>query len=83
MSKATAACVVVFFATSLSLAYMASHRTGNGSVIKAAVKAQAVKTVAGTVDAKTLETKAADVKSQQPVTEQTTPAGSAAKDIPN
>ena len=83
MSKATAACVVVFFATSLSLAYMASHRTGNGSVIKAAVKAQAVKTVAGTVDAKTLETKATDVKSQQPVTEQTTPAGSAAKDIPN
>ena len=83
MSKATAACVVVFFATSLSLAYMASHRTGNGSVIKAAVKAQAVKTDAGTVDAKTLETKATDVKSQQPVTEQTTPAGSAAKDIPN
>ena len=82
MSKATAACVVVFFATSLSLAYMASHRTGNGSVIKAAVKAQAVKTVAGTVDAKTLETKATDGKSQ-PVTEQTTPAGSAAKDIPN
>ena len=83
MSKATAACVVVFFATSLSLAYMASHRTGNGSVIKAAVKAQAVKTDAGTVDAKTLETKATDGKSQQPVTEQTTPAGSAAKDIPN
>ena len=83
MSKATAACVVVFFATSLSLAYMASHRTGNGSVIKAAVKAQAVKTDVGTVDAKTLETKATDGKSQQPVTEQTTPAGSAAKDIPN
>ncbi len=46
MSKATAACVAVFFATSLTLAYLSSHRTGNGSVVKAAtqaVKAEAVK----------------------------------------
>lgn len=43
MSKATAACVAVFFATSLTLAYMASHRTGNGSVINNAVKTEAVK----------------------------------------
>ena len=83
MSKATAACVVVFFATSLTLAYLASHRTGNGSVIKAAVKSQAVKTDATAVDNKTLETKTIDVESQQPVSEQKTPAGSAAKDIPN
>lgn len=43
MSKATAACVAVFFTTSLTLAYMASHRAGNGSVISNAVKAEAVK----------------------------------------
>ena len=84
MSKATAVCVAVFFATSLTLAYMASHRTGNGSVIKStvvngAVKSQAIKTdAAATVDSKALETKITDTKS-----EQTTPAGSAAKDIPN
>ena len=73
MSKATAACVIVFFATSLTLAYMASHRTGNGSVIKSAVKTQVVPA----------ETKTTDVESQQPVSQQTTPAGNAAKDIPN
>lgn len=73
MSKATAACVVVFFATSLTLAYMASHRAGSGSVISGAVKSQAVKT-----ESAPAETKAVDVQS-----EQTTPAGSAAKDIPN
>ena len=83
MSKATAACVVVFFATSLTLAYLASHRTGNGSVIKAAVKSQAVKTDATAVDNKTLETKAIDTESQKPLSQQKTPAGSAAKDIPN
>lgn len=73
MSKATAACVVVFFATSLTLAYMASHRAGSGSVISGAVKTQAVKT-----ESAPAETKAVDA---QP--EQTTPVGSAAKDIPN
>ena len=39
LSKLTAACVLVFFCTSLTLAYMASHRAGNGSVIKAQSKA--------------------------------------------
>ncbi len=46
MSKATAICVTVFFATSLTLAYMASHRTGNGSVVKAVVNTQEVKSEA-------------------------------------
>ena len=73
MSKATAACVVVFFATSLTLAYMASHRAGSGSVIKSVVKTQAVKT-----ESLPTETNAVDAQS-----EHTTPAGSAAKDIPN
>jgi preprotein translocase subunit SecG len=67
MSKATAICVVVFFATSLTLAYMSSHRTDNGSVIK--MQAETVKPVV----AQPLETKPAE----------TTPAGNAAKDIPN
>jgi preprotein translocase subunit SecG len=35
MSRATAGFVVVFFSTSLTLAYMASHKEGRGSVIKA------------------------------------------------
>ena len=70
MSKATAICVVVFFATSLTLAYIASHRIGNGSVIKTqSTKTETVKPVA----AQPLETKPAE----------TTPTGNAAKDIPN
>ncbi|MDP1657810.1 MAG: preprotein translocase subunit SecG [Methylotenera sp.] len=35
MSRATAVFVVVFFTTSLTLAYMASHKESSGSVIKA------------------------------------------------
>jgi preprotein translocase subunit SecG len=35
MSRATAVFVFIFFCTSLSLAYMASHKNGNGSVVKA------------------------------------------------
>lgn len=34
MSRATAICVVIFFATSLTLAYLASHKATGGSVIK-------------------------------------------------
>lgn len=70
MSKATAICVTIFFATSLTLAYMASHRTGNGSV----VKVQEVKSEA----AKTAETKPAETAPAE-----TAPAGNVAKDIPN
>lgn len=35
MSRATAVFVVIFFSTSLTLAYMASHKEGGGSVVKA------------------------------------------------
>ena len=80
LSKLTAACVVVFFTTSLTLAYMSSHRIGNGSVIKTqSTKTETVKPVAvqpGAVQpgaVQPLETKPAE----------TTPAGNAAKDIPN
>ncbi len=37
MSRATAICVVVFFATSLTLAYLSSHKSTGGSVIKPSV----------------------------------------------
>ncbi|PKO53802.1 MAG: preprotein translocase subunit SecG [Betaproteobacteria bacterium HGW-Betaproteobacteria-2] len=35
MSRATAICVVIFFAASLSLAYISGHRSEAGSVVKA------------------------------------------------
>ena len=79
MSKATAICVAVFFVTSLTLAYMASHRVGNGSVVKAAVKAQTVKIDAKPAETKSTETTPSSVITKIPVT----PAGNAAKDIPN
>ena len=72
MSKATAICVAVFFATSLTLAYMASHRAGNDSVVKAAVKSQEIK-----VDTKPVETKSTET------TPSSAPVGNAAKDIPH
>jgi preprotein translocase subunit SecG len=78
MSKATAICVAVFFATSLTLAYMASHRAGNGSVVKAAVKAQEIK-----VDAKSAETKSTETTPSTKTTAPVAPVGNAAKDIPN
>ncbi len=72
LSKATAACVTVFFITSLTLAYLASHKS-SGSVVKAAgsvVVAPVAKPVA--------ETKPVDAKPAE-----TTPAGGSAKDVPN
>lgn len=35
LSKLTAVFVAIFFVTSLTLAFMASHRSGSGSVVKA------------------------------------------------
>ena len=35
LSRATAICVVIFFSTSLTLAYLASHKDAGGSVVKA------------------------------------------------
>ena len=74
LSRATAVCVVVFFATSLTLAYMASHRAGSGSVIKTATQASQVKTdAAKPVESKSTETTPAETSS----------SSNAAKDIPN
>ena len=37
MSRATAGFVIIFFSTSLTLAYMSSHKDGGGSVVKASI----------------------------------------------
>ncbi len=74
LSKITAACVVVFFATSLSLTYMASHRTG-GSVVKAPPAAKPVET-------KPLETNAITVEPVGAAPSANADAGSAAKEVP-
>ena len=85
MSKATAICVAVFFATSLTLAYMASHRAGNSSVLGATVNAQAEKVTEVKSDVKPVETKSTETtpSTTTPSTTTPVPTGNAAKDIPN
>ncbi len=71
LSRATAFSVTVFFATSLALAYIASHRSSSGSVIKvpAAVETQ--------VDAEAASTEV------MPALPDSVPAASTAEDVPN
>ncbi|MGJ8620901.1 MAG: preprotein translocase subunit SecG [Methylophilaceae bacterium] len=71
LSRATAFSVTVFFATSLALAYIASHRSSSGSVIKVPV---AVETQ---VDADTASTEVT------PALPDSVPAASTAEDVPN
>lgn len=63
MSRATAGFVAVFFATSLTLAYMASNKAGDASVVKAhAAKAvDAAKAPTVNSEAKKSEAPAAEV----------------------
>ena len=69
LSKTTAVCVTVFFITSLTLAYLASHRAGGGSVVKAAAQAVEVK---------------ADVKpAAETKPTEAAPTSGSAKDVPN
>ena len=42
MSRATAIFVLIFFTTSLTLAYMSSHKEGSGSVVKAMAEKNSV-----------------------------------------
>ncbi|MDI1362168.1 preprotein translocase subunit SecG [Methylotenera sp.] len=42
MSRATAVFVLIFFTTSLTLAYMSSHKEGGGSVVKVLAEKSAV-----------------------------------------
>lgn len=70
LSRATSISVVVFFAASMALAYIASHRTDGGSV----VKAPAVVTAPVTDEAPI----AADA-----VPNETAPVTGTAEDVPN
>lgn len=58
LSKLTAVFVAIFFVTSLTLAFLASHRSGSGSVIKAT--AAPVTKVAPAADAAKVESPAAE-----------------------
>jgi preprotein translocase subunit SecG len=79
LSKITAAAVVVFFATSLTLTYMAGHRTG-GSVVKAP---QAAKTdAAKPADAKPIDTNAITVEPVGAAPSANADVGGAAKEVP-
>jgi len=71
LSKLTAIFVAVFFVTSLTLAYLASHRSGSGSVVKTSGVASTVNKPA---DA-SVPLDAAAPKANEPA--------EAAKDIPN
>jgi preprotein translocase subunit SecG len=79
LSKLTAACVTIFFITSLTLAYMASHHASNSSVVKSpatqtapAGNTSSVKPAVQTLPA---ETKATE-------TTPALPASPSAKDVP-
>jgi len=62
MSRATAGFVAVFFATSLTLAYLASNKSGDGSVVKAhAAKAVAAEKAVPAADSKKPEVPATEV----------------------
>jgi len=71
LSRATAISVAVFFATSLTLAYIASHRSTSGSVVKVPA---AVET---SVDAEALSTETT------PALPDSVPAAGTAEDVPN
>ncbi len=69
LSRATSLSVIVFFSTSLALAYIASHKSSSGSVIQLPATA---------VDAKTVEPLGAES-----VPTETAPAAGTAEDVPN
>lgn len=71
LSRATAFSVTVFFATSLALAYIASHRSSSGSVIQ----------LPTTVE-KQAETESATSETT-PVIPDSVPAAGTAEDVPN
>ncbi|NOT16351.1 MAG: preprotein translocase subunit SecG [Methylotenera sp.] len=61
MSRATAGFVTVFFATSLTLAYMASHQADKRSVVKSLASTAVAKDKATPNDKATTDTKPTDV----------------------
>lgn len=71
LSRATSLSVAVFFATSLALAYIASHRSSSGSVIQVPAAAQV------SDDANVVSSK------EEPALSDTVPAAGTAEDVPN
>ncbi len=71
LSRATAFSVTVFFATSLALAYIASHRSSSGSVVK----------VPATLETQT-QTEATSQETT-PAIPDSVPAVGTAEDVPN
>ena len=83
LSKLTALCVLVFFCTSLTLAYMSSHRSNSGSVIKTP-SSTSTSTSGSKINPLNTETNSNAVTPSNSL--DNTPsnaAGGAAKDIPN
>ena len=78
LSKLTAGCVVIFFCTSLTLAYMASHRAGNSSVVRMPSKALPVNP--DSTKSNALETGATNTQESTPSNADAT---TSAKDVPN
>ncbi|MES2636163.1 MAG: preprotein translocase subunit SecG [Pseudomonadota bacterium] len=78
LSKLTAVCVVVFFCTSLTLAYMASHRAGNSSVIKLPAASSKINTDAVKSDATKPQELAPSASGDS-----NAGSGNTAKDVPN
>jgi preprotein translocase subunit SecG len=79
LSKLTALFVIIFFSTSMTLAYMASHRAGsNSSVIKVPSNASVINSDAVKPDAtKSQELAPSGSKSDNAA------SGNTAKDVPN
>jgi preprotein translocase subunit SecG len=73
LSRATSLSVIVFFATSLTLAYIASHRSGASSVIQLPTTAAETST----------ETPASGALGAESVPTETLPAAGTAEDVPN
>ena len=74
LSRATSLSVIVFFATSLTLAYIASHRSGASSVIQLPTTA---------AETTSTETPASEALGAEPVPTETLPAAGTAEDVPN
>jgi len=73
LSRATSLIVIVFFATSLTLAYIASHRSSASSVIQLPTTASEI----------TTETPASEALGADSVPTETLPTAGTAEDVPN
>ncbi|WP_047542042.1 preprotein translocase subunit SecG [Methylotenera versatilis] len=81
LSKLTALFVIIFFSTSMTLAYMASHRAGsNSSVIKVPSNASVINSDAAKPDAAKLQESTPSASGSKA---DDAASGNTAKDVPN